>query len=110
MLGKVVAGSPTELCTDDSEYELGALPAQMHHDTKRVIAYGSVTFSKCERNKYETRRRLLGRDISNFRPYLYGFHFTIVADNHALCCDSKIGRRIQGFMGNGERKLGAVTS
>ena len=62
------------LDTDASDYVAGAVLSQIQDGQERVIAYGSKTFNKPERNYFVTRKELLAIVVflKHFRPYLSG--------------------------------------
>ena len=80
------------LDTDASERGIGAVLSQCQDGAERVIAYGSQTLTKAERNYCATRRELLALVyfIRHFRCYLLGHPFLVRTDHAAL-------QRLQGF-------------
>ena len=77
---------PFILDTDASEVAIGAVLSQVQNGVERVIAYGSKTLSRAERNYCVTRRELLAvvHFTDAYRYYLYGKHFTIRTDHASL--------------------------
>ena len=65
---------------------IGAVLSQRQGDHERVIAYGSRTLSKEERNYCVTRRELLAavHFITQYRVYLIGKRFTLRTDHASL--------------------------
>ena len=79
---------PFVLFTDASNVAVGAILAQLDENkVDHPIAYFSKTLSKAERNYSVTERECLAvlLAIKQFRPFLYGTHFTIVTDHSSLC-------------------------
>ena len=75
------------LDTDASATGLGAVLSQLGDDGKEhVIAYGSRTLSKSERQYCVTRRELLAvvEFLQHFRPYLLGRQFALRTDHGSL--------------------------
>jgi predicted aspartyl protease len=73
------------LDTDASSFAVGAVLSQIQDDEERVIAYGSRTLNKSEKNYCTTRRELLAvvHFTRYFKHYLYGVDFTIRTDHGA---------------------------
>ena len=74
------------LDTDASNTGIGAVLSQVQDGQERVIAYGSKTLTRAERNYCVTRRELLALVyfLKHFRQYLYGQRITIRTDHASL--------------------------
>lgn len=74
------------LDTDASDFAIGAVLSQMIDGKERVIAYGSRSLSKPERNYCTTRKELLSivHFSKHFRPYLLGKDFIVRTDHSSL--------------------------
>ncbi len=90
---------PFLLETDASSFGLGAILSQNQSDgSVRMVAAGSRTLSRAEKNYSATEREALGIvwAVKHFRPYLYGHRFTVITDHSALkwlmTCKSPSGR------------------
>ena len=74
------------LDTDASDFAIGGVLSQVQDGFERVIAYGSRSLSKEEKNYCVTRRELLAvtEFLKKYRQYLLGRNFTIRTDHSAL--------------------------
>lgn len=74
---------------DASGYGLGAVLLQKSSDPTKdgVVAYTSRTLSPSEKNYATTHKECLAvvHAVKQWRYYLYGKHFQIITDHHALC-------------------------
>lgn len=74
---------------DASGYGIGAVLLQDSEDPtkKGVIAYTSRTLSKSEKAYGTTHKECLAmvHSVTTWRNYLYGKHFDVITDHHALC-------------------------
>lgn len=82
---------PFCLTTDASDFALGAVLSQKHDEKDCVVGYGGRSLNPAERNYNTTEKEMLGVvwAINNYRPYLYGRHFTVYSDHKPLLGDSK---------------------
>jgi hypothetical protein len=74
------------LDTDACDVSIGAVLSQVQDGCEKVIAYGSRTLSKTERNYCVTDRELLAvvYFIQYYKHYLLGRHFVLRTDHQAL--------------------------
>jgi transposase InsO family protein len=87
LLAHPKADLPFILDTDASAMGIGGVLSQVHPDgVERVIAYGSVTLSRTERNYCTTKRELLAVVVmvKKFRHYLWGRKFRLRTDHASL--------------------------
>lgn len=74
------------LDTDASNDAIGAVLSQIQDGKEKVIAYGSRTLTKSERNYCITRREMLALVyfIKHFKHYLIGREFILRTDHGSL--------------------------
>ena len=74
------------LDTDACDVSIGAVLSQIQNGVERVIAYGSKSLDKCQRNYCVTDRELLAvRYFTEYyRSYLLGRKFLVRTDHQAL--------------------------
>ena len=74
------------LQTDASFGGIGAVLTQGTKETERVIAYASRALTKEERKWTVTEKEYLAVvwSVKKFRPYLEGYHFSVITDHHSL--------------------------
>ena len=74
------------LDTDACDVSIGAVLSQVQDGRERVIAYGSQTLNKAERNYCVTDKELLAVKffIEYYKHYLTSRHFTVRTDHQAL--------------------------
>lgn len=77
---------PFQVHSDASNYEVGAVLTQMRDGYEHLICFASRTLSKAERNYSVTEKECLGVifAVEKMRPYIQGYHFTIVTDHASL--------------------------
>ena len=74
------------LDTDASNFAIGGVLSQIQEGQEKVIAYGSRSLTKEERNYCVTRRELLAvtEFLKKYRQYLLGRKFSVRTDHAAL--------------------------
>ena len=74
------------LDTDASDMAIGGVLSQIQNGTEKIIAYGSRSLNKSEKNYCITDKELLALlyFVEYFRQYLLGRRFTVRTDHQAL--------------------------
>ena len=74
------------LDTDASDLSIGGILSQVQDGQEKVIAYGSRTLNKAEKNYCVTDKELLAvkHFVDYYRQYLLGRKFTVRTDHQAL--------------------------
>lgn len=77
---------PFKILTDASDFACGATLTQSYDGLDMPITYISRSFKKGEKNKPPIEKELLAVHfaITQFRPYVYGRHFTVQSDHKPL--------------------------
>ena len=77
---------PFVLQTDASDKGLGVALIQNDHDGDHVIAYASRSLTSSEKKYSVTEKECLAIvwGIEKMRPYLEGYHFTVLTDHQSL--------------------------
>ena len=91
LMGPEIMAYPSDcgdyiLDTDACDVSIGAVLSQVQGGRERVIAYGSRTLNKAERNYCVTDRELLAvkHFIEYYKHYLLGRRFIVRSDHQAL--------------------------
>ena len=91
LISPAIMAFPTDdgqfiLDSDASDETIGAVLMQIQSGVEKVIAYGSQTLSKPERNYCATDRELLAVKyfMEYYKHYLLGRHFRVRSDHEAL--------------------------
>ena len=91
LLGPDVMAYPKDegsfiLDTDACDVSIGCVLSQLQDGVERVIAYGSRTLNRAERNYCVTDRELLAVKyfVEYYKHYLLGRHFLVRSDHQAL--------------------------
>lgn len=77
---------PFNIITDASDIACGGVLTQRYDDMDMPVVYASKAFNKHEKNKPPIEKELLAVHyaITQFRPYIYGRHFTVYSDHKPL--------------------------
>lgn len=77
---------PTEVHTDACGYGIGAVLVQRKDGQERVVAYVSRHLNRAEQNYSTVEQECLAVVYAcrQFRPYIFGSHFTIITDQSSL--------------------------
>ena len=86
VLAYPIPGEEFVLDTDASGFAVGAVLSQVQEGKERVLAHGSRSLTKQERNYCVTRKELLAimYFVKKYHHYLYGAHFRIRTDHRPL--------------------------
>ena len=77
---------PFVLQTDASSTGLGAVLTQVQNGEENVIAFASRSMQRAEKNYAVTEQECLAViwAVEKFRPYLEGYHFTVISNHSSL--------------------------
>lgn len=79
--------TPFVLQCDASNKGIGVVLTQYYGDQEHAIAYFSRRLDKAEEKNYATMEKeclAIVEGIKHFRPYLYGYQFTVITDHKPL--------------------------